>query len=802
MGQNPKIDKTKFDVIIDDIDFMVVSRKAAPAIAAAIKQTVIKGAGQALKSVGKPTGMFSIRDVGTESYIKSRRLGEKIVRNMDDFSVQLVKGINENTRIMMRRAFNDAMDAEEGVAGIVRNLKDIFAGMTDWRAKMIARTESAMALNYGQLIGYKKGGITAVMCMDGGINDPDDPCREVDGMIISVDLAMDHLTQHPNCVRSFLAMPFIDEDELEDDDFIAAVEKGMQSEIEKYTEDQPRDEQGRFAPVDYTGHDSAPPAEHNHVLTQAGFVEKPSRGTHGKQQGLMAEWYYKGPKGEYATVYKDYEEKRTNILIHDQFWGSGKREKYNSPKAFAKSYGKSKVRISEIEKGGEGSGNFGHEGRPGEVGGSGEGGNQISEPKYPKIKIDYTEKHKNWDAVIDQGGLNHIWLTPKGEILAVEEHGPSIGANTGGVQYEKATQHGLVRVLVAWGSEVNIVRFAALTDRQIGKLVDLQRSMRGKDLLWGRGLSDGDDWSSFWEDAGVGKTALSDLAKGDLPGHEFRGNQWTGSLGGTATYDKENKQWADKDGKLLPEHIQNAKMPPAWTNVRYNEDPNADLLVIGVDKAGRSQYVYSERFVQQQADAKFARIAELDKEADGIAQQVAKDVAAGKEEAHVLQLIMVTGIRPGSEEDTGAKVQAYGATTLKGGHIVKDGDEVHLHFTGKKGVELDIPVHDEKVATMLLARKAEAGEDGKIFKTSADALSTYTHTQDGGMFKTKDFRTLVGTRSAKELVSKMPVPKTPKEYKASVKQVATAVATRLGNTATVCLQSYISPTVFAEWRIR
>jgi DNA topoisomerase IB len=103
---------------------------------------------------------------------------------------------------------------------------------------------------------------------------------------------------------------------------------------------------------------------------------------------------------------------------------------------------------------------------------------------------------------------------------------------------------------------------------------------------------------------------------------------------------------------------------------------------------------------------------------------------------------------------------------------------------------------------MLKKRKKEAGENGDIFpKTNDGALLEYAHTLDGGNFKVKDFRTHHGTATALEEVAKMPKPANEKEYKKAVMAVAKIVAQKLGNTPTIALQSYISPTVFADWRM-
>jgi DNA topoisomerase-1 len=161
---------------------------------------------------------------------------------------------------------------------------------------------------------------------------------------------------------------------------------------------------------------------------------------------------------------------------------------------------------------------------------------------------------------------------------------------------------------------------------------------------------------------------------------------------------------------------------------------------------------------------------------------------------------MKMGVRPGSETDTGAEVHAYGATTLEGRHVVVEGDKVSLRFVGKKGVALDLPVHDADLAKMLVERAEVAGADGQLFpKTSAQALRDYVHGLDGGGFHPKDFRTHLGTSMAASLVAKVVAPTTMEEYKKAVLDVAKAVSKTLGNTPAVARQSYINPVVFSQW---
>lgn len=266
-----------------------------------------------------------------------------------------------------------------------------------------------------------------------------------------------------------------------------------------------------------------------------------------------------------------------------------------------------------------------------------------------------------------------------------------------------------------------------------------------------------------------------------------------------------NGERVTASGSPLPQHVQALKLPPAWRDVTYSADPDADLLATGRDQKGRLQAVYSKRFSDTQAAAKFARVKELNEKFVRIRAQNEEARqsrhAKVRDSADALQLIMETGIRPGSDTDTLAKVKAYGATTLEGRHVVETEDGVRLQFTGKKGVSLDIPVRDPALSRMLIERARTAGPEGRIFPaTNHAALLAHTHSLDGGSFKTKDFRTLLGTRTALDEIARAEAPHSESAYRKAVMAVAKKVSGVLGNTPTVALQSYINPAVFAQWR--
>ncbi len=262
---------------------------------------------------------------------------------------------------------------------------------------------------------------------------------------------------------------------------------------------------------------------------------------------------------------------------------------------------------------------------------------------------------------------------------------------------------------------------------------------------------------------------------------------------------------APLDRAKWPAHIQQLKVPPAWTDVHYSDDPEAPLQVRGKDEKGRRQPIYLASYLKSNSAVKFARIKELDAKFAKVQSQNAKNQqsqnASVRNAADCMSVVMEMGIRPGSDVDTMAKVKAYGATTLEGKHVVQTPEGVRLRFTGKKGVPLDLPVTNPSTAKLLLQRAKHAGPDGNLFGVTSKQLLTYSHTLDGGGFKTKDFRTLLGTRIAMQEIAKAKAPPTDaKSYKVATMAVAKQVSQKLGNTPAVALVSYISPLVFSSWK--
>lgn len=277
-------------------------------------------------------------------------------------------------------------------------------------------------------------------------------------------------------------------------------------------------------------------------------------------------------------------------------------------------------------------------------------------------------------------------------------------------------------------------------------------------------------------------------------GMSISGGEPTG--GTAATYNAQEKRWEAKG--ISDVRIKNLGIPPAWQKVRINPDENADLQVLGLDAKGRTQYLYSEAFSKSQTAAKFERVIGLRQKIDDLEKATVKDIGAGNDTAAAVRLMHLTGMRPGSDADTGAEKKAHGATNLLKEHVKVSGDTIHYDFIGKKGINIKGAVKDKLLAKHISRRLAT--DDGvRLFKTDGGKVNDYIKAKAGSDYKVKDLRTLKATSMAASLVKSMERPKTVREFNAARNAIGDRVSAQLGNTRSMALKAYINPIVFKSW---
>jgi len=221
--------------------------------------------------------------------------------------------------------------------------------------------------------------------------------------------------------------------------------------------------------------------------------------------------------------------------------------------------------------------------------------------------------------------------------------------------------------------------------------------------------------------------------------------------------------------------------------IEYTKAPKgAEFAFVGTDSKGRTVRLYDDEHKQKVDKAKFRRLQSLEKKRPVIEARIKKDINSPDEEtretARAAYIILKTGLRPGTTQDTQGDVKAYGLTTLDANKVsVKDG-KVRFKFIGKKGVAIDKTVKDPTLAKIVKEQKAKGNKE--LFPSATDS-TLRNYVGKFGNYKTKDLRTLYANEVAK---------KSAKQGK-SKKEIIAKVADELQNTPGVAAGAYIEPKV-------
>ena len=239
------------------------------------------------------------------------------------------------------------------------------------------------------------------------------------------------------------------------------------------------------------------------------------------------------------------------------------------------------------------------------------------------------------------------------------------------------------------------------------------------------------------------------------------------------------------------------RIPPGLTNVWITNDKKADLQATGMDSKGRKQYVYTAKHTDKAKAQKFKRLKALNDALPQLMGRIERDFAK-HEEAQVLYFISQTGLRIGSERDTMAEQQAYGASTLLGKHIKVSKGRVKLDFIGKKGHHIQLDLKNDNLATFLASKIK--GPNDQIFSVSDGEVRKYFTNISKGKFSPHNLRTWLGTSMAIAQIEKMQVPVNKKTFREARNAIGEFVSKQLGNTPGMALASYIDPMAFQSWR--
>lgn len=271
--------------------------------------------------------------------------------------------------------------------------------------------------------------------------------------------------------------------------------------------------------------------------------------------------------------------------------------------------------------------------------------------------------------------------------------------------------------------------------------------------------------------------------------------------------------YRDADGALVSDHATRERIrllgiPPAWRDVRIAPNPKGHIQVLGVDEAGRDQYIYHPEWELRRDGKKQLRLASLTSVLPRLRRRIAGalDAEAGSRELALgiaVALIDKTAMRVGREkylDSSGTR----GAGTLYARDVKVTGDEICMEFDAKGGKRAQYCITEPKLAQAVGRIKTLPGKRllvwrddvGKVRPLKTDTINAWLREQAGVEISAKDFRTLHASALAGEALAQLEVGKSETARRRQMAQVARQVADVLRNTPAISRKSYIAPCLF------
>jgi DNA topoisomerase-1 len=268
------------------------------------------------------------------------------------------------------------------------------------------------------------------------------------------------------------------------------------------------------------------------------------------------------------------------------------------------------------------------------------------------------------------------------------------------------------------------------------------------------------------------------------------------------------------DGKKVEDdatlkRIRSLAIPPAYTDVWICSKASGHIQATGRDAKGRKQYRYHPAFREARESTKYEHMLEFAEGLPAIRRTIDEHMSLRglpreKVLATVVHLLENTLIRVGNE-DYVKQNKSYGLTTLRDPHVEVNGGELRFQFKGKSGKTWKLQVKDRRIARIVKACQDLPGqdlfqyldEDGERQSITSSDVNAYLKEITGRDITAKDFRTWAGTVLATLALSEFEQFDSEAKAKKNIRTAIEEVASRLGNTPTICRKCYVHPEVFA-----
>jgi DNA topoisomerase-1 len=265
-----------------------------------------------------------------------------------------------------------------------------------------------------------------------------------------------------------------------------------------------------------------------------------------------------------------------------------------------------------------------------------------------------------------------------------------------------------------------------------------------------------------------------------------------------------------KDQRTL-KRIAKLAIPPAWTDVWICPLADGHIQATGRDARNRKQYRYHAAWSRTRDEVKYERLARFAKSLPRIRSAVrrhmrVRGLGRTKVLATVVHLLEVTLVRVGNKEYA-RENGSYGLTTLQDRHVDCGPSALRFRFRGKTGKEWRLKVSDRRVARIVRSCQELPGQhlfqyeddEGVVRQISSADVNAYLREVAGWDVTAKDFRTWAATVLMALELAHLCRCDAGKPTKRNVRSAIEAVASRLGNTPTICRKCYIHPEVLNSY---
>ena len=285
--------------------------------------------------------------------------------------------------------------------------------------------------------------------------------------------------------------------------------------------------------------------------------------------------------------------------------------------------------------------------------------------------------------------------------------------------------------------------------------------------------------------------------------------------GGGWRYRRADGDW-ESDPEVL-ERIRQLTIPPDWREVWICPAANGHIQAMGLDRAGRRQYRYHDRWTARREQLKYARVADFGAALPPARRRVSMLLAQpglGRDKmlAAAFRLLDLGHFRIGGEQYRRTN-GSVGLATLERRHLRRQSIGLMFSYRAKSGQHQRELIQDADLARVMMQVRRRRGGPAQLLAYRSEnewrqlrsaEINGFVKETVGDDFSAKDFRTWHGTVLATVALSWQQSEMTggPSARRHAMAQAVALVADALGNTPAVCRRSYIAPKILDAFEDR